>query len=244
SLVRVSRGGAEAILRALVTDRQQRGSVFAPMHWNGQFASDGRMHTVVQSKADPVSAQPALKMSAVTIEPWRPALYGFFVASERPELNTAYWAWAEAAGGVRGELAWREEPKDWSRWIRQNFKIPPDTSMLSVADPVFGRRSFAGISGGRLVFALFVSPDPVPVAREWIVGQLAAEKVDGVRVLAGRPGADIPDAGPIICACHAVGREAIRGAIRQGCSDVDAVGAATRAGTNCGACRTEIATMI
>ena len=244
SLVRLARGDAEVVLRALITDRQQRGSVFAPMHWSGQFASEGRIDTVVRSKVDPVSAQPALKMSAVTIEPWRPALYGFFVATEHPRLDTAYWAWAEAPGGFRGEVAWTEEPESWSDWIRQRFEVPPNTSMLSVADPVFGRRSLAGVCGGRLVFALFVSPDPVPVARDWIVSQLGAEAVDGVRILAGRPGAHMPDAGPVVCACHAVGRETIRGAIRSGSGDVDSVGAATRAGTNCGACRTEIATLI
>ena len=244
SLVRLGRGDTHVVLRALITDRQQRGSVFVPMHWTGQFASAGRVDTVVHSQVDPVSAQPALKMSAVTIEPWRPALYGFFVATDRPDLDTAYWAWAEASGGVRGEVAWKEEPDNWPAWIRQRFHIPPATSMLSVADPPFGRRSFAGISNGRLIFALFVSPDPVPVAREWIVSQLEAEKVNGVQLLAGRPSAGMANTGPIVCACHAVGRETILGAFRQGCGDIDAIGLATRAGTNCGACRAEIATLI
>ena len=244
SLVRLVRGDAEAILRALVTERQQCGSVFAPMHWTGQFSSNGRIDTLVPSKVDPVSAQPALKMGAVTVEPWRTALHGFFVAIERPELDTDYWAWAEAPGGTRGELAWKEEPQDWTGWIRQRFALDAATKMLRVGDPRSGRRSFAGIRDGRLVFALFVSPDPVLVAREWIVSQLAAEKVDGVKILAGRPGADMPDAGPIVCACHGVGRNIIRGAIRQGCADVDAIGAATRAGTTCGACRTEVAALI
>lgn len=244
SLVRLARGDSETILRALVTERQKRGSIFAPMHWTGQFASNGRIDALVRSKVDPISAQPALKMSDVTVEPWRTALHGFFVAMARPELDTDYWAWAEAPGGTRGELAWKEEPEDWSGWIRKRFHLDTQTNMLSVGDPRSGRRSFAGIREGRLVFALFVSPDPVLVARAWIVSQLEAGTVDGLKILAGRPGADLPDAGPIVCACHGVGRNIIRNAIREGCGNVDAVSAATRAGTNCGACRTEIATLI
>jgi len=244
SLVRLARGDNEAIVRALLTERQQRGTVFAPMHWTGQFASKGRIDTLVRSKVDPVSAQPALKMSDVIVEPWRTALHGFFVAAERPVLDADYWAWAEAPGGTRGELAWAEEPADWAGWIRQRFALGEGTKMLGVGDARSGRRSFAGVRDGRLIYALFISPDPVLVAREWVVSQLSADKVDGVRILAGRPGADMPDAGPIVCACHGIGRNVIRGAVRAGCLDVDAVGAATKAGTNCGACRTEIASLI
>ncbi|MFD2649350.1 molybdopterin-dependent oxidoreductase [Devosia albogilva] len=244
SLVRLARGDSETVVRALLSERQRKGSVFAPMHWTGQFASKGRIDALVAAKVDPVSAQPALKMSEVTVEPWRTSLYGFFVALERPRLDTDYWAWAPAPRGTRGELAWRAEPADWSAWIGERFHLDAKTKMSSVGDPRSGRRSFAGIRHGQLVFALFVSPDPVPVAREWIVGQLSVEKVDGLKILAGRPGADMPDSGPIVCACHAVGRNVIREAIRRGCPDVDAVGAATKAGTNCGACRTEIASLI
>lgn len=244
SLVRLARGGREAVVRALVTERQQPGNVFVPMHWTGQFASSGRVDALVAPQIDPVSGQPALKMSTVTVEPWRTALHGFFVATERPRLDMDYWAWAEAAGGVRGEFALKEEPADWEGWIAERFGDGTDVQRLSVGDRHAGRRSFAGVRNGRLAFALFVSPDPVLVAREWVVGQLEAEKIDGIRILAGRPGADMPDRGPIVCACHGVGRNTIRAAVRGGAESLDAVGAATRAGTNCGACRSEIATLI
>ena len=58
--------------------------------------------------------------------------------------------------------------------------------------------------------------------------------------LAGRPGADMPDKGAIVCSCFNVGAKEIATAVRSGCGTVEAVGKATSAGTNCGSCRSEI----
>ena len=64
-------------------------------------------------------------------------------------------------------------------------------------------------------------------------------------LLAGRaPGVSV-DRGPIVCVCFDVGARTIIDAIRQdGLADVAAVGAALRAGTNCGSCRPAIARLI
>ena len=43
-----------------------------------------------------------------------------------------------------------------------------------------------------------------------------------------------------VCACHGVGLDVIAGAIRAGAGTVEAVGAACKAGTNCGSCIPEI----
>jgi assimilatory nitrate reductase catalytic subunit len=59
-------------------------------------------------------------------------------------------------------------------------------------------------------------------------------------ILVGRPGADRPDPGPIVCACFGVGANQIAAAARGGCHTADAIGAALKAGTNCGSCRAEI----
>jgi assimilatory nitrate reductase catalytic subunit len=51
----------------------------------------------------------------------------------------------------------------------------------------------------------------------------------------------MPDPGAIVCACFSVGINAIAEAVTKGgCHTVEEVGAALRAGTNCGSCRAEI----
>jgi assimilatory nitrate reductase catalytic subunit len=54
----------------------------------------------------------------------------------------------------------------------------------------------------------------------------------------------VADAGPIVCACLKVGARRIEAAVAAGTSTVEAVGAVTGAGTNCGSCRPEIARLI
>jgi assimilatory nitrate reductase catalytic subunit len=71
-----------------------------------------------------------------------------------------------------------------------------------------------------------------------------ADAQAGLRLLAGRPAADRPDEGALVCSCHDVGVNRIAAAIAAGAETIDAVGSATRAGTNCGSCRSEIKRML
>jgi assimilatory nitrate reductase catalytic subunit len=82
--------------------------------------------------------------------------------------------------------------------------------------------------------------------RDWLIGQLAAaESANSMELLAGRPAAPIPDRGPIVCACFDVGLKTIVEAIgSQRLVDVEAVGRALSAGTNCGSCRPAIQQLI
>src|SRR5690606_28061516 len=77
TLVRLENRHGSAVVRALISERQQRGSIFVPMHWTGEFASSGRVDVLVRAQTDPQSGQPALKMSAVAVEPAAMAWYGF-----------------------------------------------------------------------------------------------------------------------------------------------------------------------
>ena len=244
SLVRLENQHGIALVRALITDRQQRGTVFVPIHWTDQFAAKSRIDVLVSSKRDPQSGQPALKMSEVSVEPAGARIYGFAVSRLRPNLADAdYWAIAEAAGGIRTELAWLDPPADWDKWVRRAFDVAPDATLLSVRDARSGRQNFALFEAGRLVFAVFTSPDPVLVSRQWAAGLLTRvlENAHRSDVLAGRPGVDMPDSGAIICACFSVGINSIVDAVtKNGCHSVEAIGAALKAGTNCGSCRAEI----
>ncbi|MDO8360628.1 MAG: nitrate reductase [Devosia sp.] len=246
TLVRLENQHGSALVRALITERQQRGHVFVPMHWTDQFASNARVDALAPAKVDPISGQPALKMALVNVEPLQAAMYGFFVARHRPDLTGAgYWAIAETRGGLRGELGFLSEPPDWDAWVHDAFGMPAHVELVSLVDARSGRRNYAWMEGGRLSLAIFLSPDPVLVSRQWVADQLVAAQGDGGAILAGRPGADVPDAGAIICACLSVGSMTITDAVtRRDCTTVEAVGACTGAGTNCGSCRAEIRAII
>ena len=57
-------------------------------------------------------------------------------------------------------------------------------------------------------------------------------------------GGDAADRGGEICACFGVSCAAVEMAIADGAASLDAIGAVTRAGTNCGSCRPEIRALV
>ncbi|MFS2151806.1 molybdopterin-dependent oxidoreductase [Rhizobium sp. Rhizsp42] len=244
ALVEIESPHGKSIARALITERQARGSVFVPMHWNDQFAAKSRIDAVVAPVTDPVSGQPASKNVAVSVRPLKPGFYGFAISVAKPTaLSSAYWALAKADGGWRTELAFDAQQEDWHRWCRQTFAIPDHIEPLGYADRQSGDMRLAFFNGNRLIAALFIARQPVPVARNWAISQLGATHDDLRRrfaLVAGRPGADKPDPGATVCSCFSVGVNQIAAAIRGGCSSVEAVGKQTNAGTNCGSCRAEI----
>src|SRR5262249_59551903 len=94
------------LVRALLSDRQRKGSVFAPMHWTDQLASNARVDRLVPSLIDPVSGQPASKHVAVDLERFDAKLYGFAVCRREPAgISADYWAIARSGGGWRGGRA-------------------------------------------------------------------------------------------------------------------------------------------
>ena len=241
TLARISSPQGQAILRVSITDRVQRGDVFAPMHWTADTAPMGRVDALVASVTDPVSGQPESKGSVVAVTALNPAWYGFAVSVDAQSPDATYWARARHAGGWRSELAGLEPPADWEAYARALFNLP-DATCLSVEDRVRGTHRLALMEGVRTLAALFVAPEPVQLAR----GHLAAAVGQaGAALLAGRPGAGVADPGPTVCACLNVGLNTITTAIAaQSLTSVEQIGMALQAGTSCGSCRPELAALL
>jgi len=243
-LVEIESPHGKALVRALITERQARGSIFVPMHWNDQFAAKARMDAVVAPLTDAISGQPASKNGAVAARRFKAARYGFAVSAAKPDhLDAAYWALAKAEGGWRVELAFDQPVEDWCTWCRSTFAIPEGVEPLGYADQQSGDLRLAFFGGQRLLAALFLAREPVAVARNWAISQLTAEHTNlrkRFALVAGRPGADKPDPGATVCSCFGVGVNQIVAAVRGGCHSVEAVGKELNAGTNCGSCRAEI----
>jgi assimilatory nitrate reductase catalytic subunit len=240
-LAEVESAHGRAILRVRVTDAVQRGQLFAPIHWTGETAPSGRIDALVAAATDPVSGQPESKASVVAVRRMQAAWYGFAVSAGPIRAASAYWALATTRGGYRAELAGYAVPQDWEVEARRLFDLPQaDVTMLE--DAARGTARIAMMQGGRLVAALFVAPRPVAVMRDYLA-TLPGTAAQGA--LTGRPPADMPDPGPVLCACFGIGINTIvTGIETRGLMSVEAVGAALDAGTNCGSCRPEIAALL
>ncbi len=236
--------GARVLVRALLSARQSRGSVFVPMHWTGETASLARVDALIPPVTDPVSGQPALKHVAVSMARYAAGAHAFAVSAQKPVCGDAtYWALAKTDGGFRIELAFDEPIEDWETWARRSFAIAKNADLSGYADHHGGDTRLAFFVENRLVCAMFVARTPVSVSRNWIVAQLGQAQPDSHRrnaIVAGRPSADRPDPGATVCSCFGVGVNQIATAARNGCATVDAIGTKLGAGSNCGSCRPEI----
>ncbi len=244
-IVEVTNVRGRILVRALITDRQQAGAVFVPMHWTDEFASASRVDVLVAPVTDPISGQPALKASRVDLRRFAAAQYGFAVCRGKPaKIEADYWVRAICDGGWRVEMAFAEALADPVAVGRAIVGAEGETDMLVYRDRKRGDCRLAFFDEGKLTGALFLSRMPVAVSRSWAVAQLQSSHDslrDRFRVAAGRAGADKPDAGATVCACFSVGVNQIAAAVLGGeCRDVDAIGRLLKAGTNCGSCRSEI----
>ena len=243
SLVRVSSGRGEVILRALVSDKQKQGTVFVPMHWNDTNANLARVDSLIMPNPDPVSGQPELKFMPVAAEPFLATWYGFAVTVHRPEKQIAgYWAEARAENGFRLELACVRSPENWTQFAEGLLQ---SSELMAYVDEQAGAFRYAAFENQKFMGALFVSREPVAVARNWLAEQLGKvhSRTDAFRILAGRSGSS-QDCGSIVCACNNVGKTTILSAIAGGAVTLNAIGEVTKAGTSCGSCRAEIQGML
>ena len=234
--------GNTGIFRALISDKVAPGTLFAPLHWTRQNSSAGTVNTSVVVGTDPFSGQPALKSADVTGKKFNALWYGFAVSANAMEPTRPYHAIAKTATGWQAECAGMKAPKDWEAEARSITGT--DTGDAAILhDATTGQTRVAIIEDGRIVALFFAGPAPVIVARAYAAA-IVGQEVSSLNALAGRAAADQPDPGPTVCACFQVGAHTLRDAVIGGAATVEALGAATCAGTNCGSCKPELAALI
>ncbi len=246
-LVRLSNARGAVTLRALVTDRQREGSIFAPIHWTDEFSSSARVGALVAATLDPVSGQPESKGAFVEAKALAPGWFAFALVREKPKhIEADYWALARTDGGWRLELAGDVDPVEWETRARELFGLGAGDNIfvLSACDARAGRYRCVAVRDGAVVGLLLVAREPIAAARAWLCELFTDPSSDPATMLAGRPGAQAKDPGQKICVCFNVGVNAIRDAVARGCRDIASVGAATAAGTGCGSCRPEIGRLL
>ncbi|WP_413993605.1 molybdopterin-dependent oxidoreductase [Labrys okinawensis] len=229
-------------LRVVVTNTQQRGNLFAPIHWTDATASRARVGSLVHALTDPVSGQPDSKAVPVSIRPWAIRAQGFIVSRRRLPMP----AWLSHARTVveGGEVVNFASPRapDALHDLLSNW-LNLWTSPLNQRDLASSLFRSASLVRNRLEILLSTGPEPDETGLAWATELLARDAIDAVTrrfILAGRPASVGTSGGRQICACFGVRQAAIEEAVREGIDSVEAIGTKLKAGTNCGSCRPEI----
>ena len=223
-----------------------RGSVFIPIHWNGQTASDARVGALVNPVVDPVSGEPEFKHTPVRIEQFRVNWHGFILSRDAVDLErVAHWTRIQGREFTRYELAGRNTIKDHPAWARELLGVDDlDADWLEYEDRTAGVYRAVHVVNDRIEQCIFVSPRQDMPSRAWLASLFVKEElseIDRVGLLVGMPVEKGADTGPTVCSCFGVGRNTICNAIReQDLKTVQEVTACLKAGGNCGSCVPEI----
>lgn len=241
-LVELEAAGRTCVLRALPTDRVAKGALFAPMHWTRQRSASGPINSVVRTRTDPTSGQPALKAGRVSARRFEAAWYGFIASSGPIDAHGDYCAVARNASGWQAEMAGATALSD-PRTLLTKLVTLSSEDISALHDPTTGVIRLAHRFNGLLHTVMYCAPSPVAVSRVHAVSLIGTD-VPMLDALSGRSRTAMQDPGATVCACMGVGMNDLRRAVAAGAASVDALGAATGAGTNCGACRPELAAIL
>ncbi len=242
-IARVESPRGAALLRVRIDPGQRRGEVFAPMHWNDQFAAQARVGALIAPLTDPVSGQPEFKCTPVRVLP-APIVWEASLLAREPLPNWEdglFWARAAGDGHTLYRLAGNEEIDNWRGWMQHRLSID---HWIEYEDRGLGAYRGLFLREGRLEAALFVGLPGARPAPDWVAALFTTpsfEQRDPAALLLGETVTESAPAGRIVCSCFLVHEPAIGAAIREGgLSSVDEIGRDLRAGTNCGSCVPEL----
>ncbi len=243
---RVSTRHGEVVLKVVVSAGQQVASLFAPIHWSAMTASSGRIDDLVAPVTDPHSGQPESKATPAAIAPVAFTSRGFVLARRPVTLSpSTWWARVAVAGGAGYLLATNEPVSAWQRAARALLGEGVESiEFAEYIDVPRGLYRLAAFAGGRLEGCLFVGPAAAAPQWDAVREMFAAAALAAPQrrmVLSAKSADGVADPGPMICSCFGVGLNAIRGALTSGAAaNVEEIGEALRAGTNCGSCLPEL----
>jgi assimilatory nitrate reductase catalytic subunit len=235
----------QCILKVVVSERQQRGMLFAPIHWSEENAASGRVGALVAPFTDPFSGQPENKATPVAIEAVAFAQRGFVLSRTPMSFPKGVW-WSRVAvtGGYGYLLASNADLAMWRTYLSPQ----DDAGQLAEYDDVaHGIYRAAQFSGDTLEACLFIGPSDSGLDWDAVKAAFAAETIGDEQrrlLLSGKSADGVASDGPVVCACFGVGRNAICGAIAEGSRTAADIGAKLKAGTNCGSCIPELKRLI
>jgi assimilatory nitrate reductase catalytic subunit len=229
-----------AVLRVHVSESMRPGEAFVPMHWTAQVSRAGRINAAVNPAVDPISGQPELKHTPVEVRRLDVKWHGTILA-RRPVMlpEMTYWTRIKGAG-FHAYLLAGEEPIAAARQ-----KLSAAIRASNPGPWLDGETGLgAVIADGLLEAAMVLGETRDETARDRLQPYMAMGRLGIEQRNALLHGGDASDRGGEICACFGVSMATVTAAIAGGAASLDAVGASTQAGNNCGSCRPEIRALI
>ena len=187
--------------RVEVSEHQQPGSIFVPIHWSDQNSSAGGVGPLVNPWTDPISGQPESKHTPVAIRPVAFAYQGFCLAQNPLTFpKKGYWSMTKEDHCFAYSFSVDPPPHgSWTDWAssltRQGWE-----NLIEFMDDRVGIYRVSVIQNDRIEICVYLSPNESGKASQWLKKLFAEKGLDRLNrraLLSGRPRDNISDPGPI-----------------------------------------------
>jgi assimilatory nitrate reductase catalytic subunit len=239
------KGPARTLLLEAQIDKGLRdGNLFAPIHWNAQFASHGRIATLIDSVTDPVSGQPESKFALVGIK--TVAVRRWLSVFSREPIDTSpfdYWVkipLSEAHLYVLADTDFNidKTSDQWQKWIT---KLSKGLEKIEVSNSINDSFRALFCNDTQIQIAIFSNHSRTALPdSSWFESLINHTLNTQTWRLLDQRHSSMTEGQRIICSCFQVSQSQIELAIAKGAKSPKALGEQLRCGTNCGSCIPEL----
>ncbi|MDR6983567.1 assimilatory nitrate reductase catalytic subunit [Rheinheimera pacifica] len=251
-LVKLANNNGAMLVRAQISDKQRPKELFIPMHWSAQFASQARADVLFAADTDPISGQPALKLSQVALTRFAPKWQAFLFTKtlltpgQLQRFSQHYLARVPLTGCQSYRLALSTAP-DSDKHVLQLLQLTPTLYCREQSSSAEFTYRAAAIADNQLQWLLLAGPALPDIDMTWINQQFSVPLSKQTRqyLLSGQAGQGIAsDNSALICSCFNVRSKAICEAIQNGADSTAQLGKQLQCGTNCGSCLPELSALL
>lgn len=237
------------LLKIRLDTNQRRGELFAPMHWNQQFASRASINRLVESAVDPISGQPELKGAAVALASWHTASWATIVCKTPIDATAlaeqdCFWIKQILPTGYCYQFGFENTDESQVFWLKKLIHV--EHQHISLQRPALQGWLALDESAGNIESILWRSEQPLVNNPDWfehLLSQQNFSETDCFQILKQEISDEFQN-GPLVCSCFSVRERQILEAIDEGADTVDTLGEVLKCGTNCGSCKAELGSLI
>ena len=237
----------KVILPAKLDDRQRTGELFAPFHWSATWGSHCKVGALLSGANDALSGQPELKHGAVSATPFDAATLGMLFGESAlvDAIKTSCYYWLDTTSG--------------SLSCTQIADIVPPMQLLNNVVPLLPHNtqwytfqcanqcSLVATHKGKVVLSIMLNASSLSIPTDWLESMFNSDDAltqAQINSLLHQQPDEAFMLGKIVCSCFSVREKTITTAIEQGTNSVSGLGTALKCGTNCGSCKTELASLL
>lgn len=237
------------LLKTRFDTNQRRGELFAPMHWNAEFAAKANINRLVGSAADPISGQPELKSAAVALTPWNVSSWATIVCGQPIDTKAlaeqdCFWVKQVLPDGFCYQFAFEKTDESQTEWLKKLIHV--EHQHISLQRPSLQGWLTLSQDKQRTQSILWTSTKPLINNADWFAHLLSDPHLseEGCLAIIKQEISDEFQNGPLVCSCFSVREKQIQEAIEEGANSVEALGESLKCGTNCGSCKAELGSLI